>query len=72
MPQRHLPFFPAGVTDITPELAFRKEDGQVTYFNGHMPVFIHEEGDKATFRMITSQFCVTAMLSKPTSCGPSG
>ena len=21
MPQRHLPFFPAGVTDITPELA---------------------------------------------------
>lgn len=50
MPQRHLPFFPAGVTDITPELAFRKEDGQVTYFNGHMPVFVHEEGDKATFR----------------------
>jgi hypothetical protein len=50
MPQRHLPFFPPGVTDITPEFAFRKEDGQVTYFNGHMPVFIHEEGDKATFR----------------------
>jgi hypothetical protein len=29
MPQRHLPFFPAGVTDITPELAFQKENGQV-------------------------------------------
>ena len=58
MPQRHLPLFPQGVTHITPELAFMKEGGRVTYFNGHMPVFIHEENDRATFRMITSQFCV--------------
>jgi hypothetical protein len=58
MPQRQLPLFPQGVTHITPELAFMKEDGRVTYFNGHMPVFIHEENDRATFRMITSQFCV--------------
>jgi transposase len=58
MPQRHLPFLPAGVTHITPELAFQKENGQVIYFNGHMPVFIHEEKDVATFRMITGQFCV--------------
>jgi len=57
MPQRHLPFFPAGATHITPELAFQKENAQVIYFNGHMPVFIHEEKDVATFRMITSQFC---------------
>ncbi|MGH8609484.1 MAG: helix-turn-helix domain-containing protein [Gammaproteobacteria bacterium] len=58
MPQRHLPFFPCGVTHITPELAFQKEHGQVIYFNGHMPVFIHDEKDVATFRMITGQFCV--------------
>jgi len=58
MPQMHLPFFPAGVTDITPELAFQKKDGQVTYFNGHMPVFVHAEHDIRTFRMITAQFCV--------------
>jgi hypothetical protein len=58
MPQRHLPLFPQGVTHITLELAFMKEDARVTYFNGHMPVFIHEENDKATFRMITSQFCM--------------
>lgn len=57
MPQRHLPFFPAGVTHITLELAFQKENAQVIYFNGHMPVFIHEEKDVATFRMITGQFC---------------
>jgi len=58
MPQRHLPFFPQGVSYITRELAFSKKNGQVTYFNGHMPVFIHDAEDIATFRMITSQFCV--------------
>jgi transposase len=58
MPQMHLPFFPDGVTHITSELAFEKKDGQVTYFNGHMPVFIHDEQDIATFRMITAQFCI--------------
>ena len=58
MPQTQFPFFPEGVTLITPLLAFRKEDGRVTYFNGSMPVFIHEEADLDSFRMITAQFCV--------------
>jgi transposase len=57
MPQLQLPMFPSGVTHITSELAFEKRDGRITYFNGHMPVFTHEESDIATFRMITSQFC---------------
>jgi len=59
MPQLHLPLFPDGVTHITDQLAFMKKDGQVTYFNGHMPVFSHAENDVVTFRMITSQFCVS-------------
>jgi len=58
MPQMQLPFFPDGVEHITAELAVEKRDGWVTYFNGHMPVFVHAEGDIATFRMITAQFCV--------------
>ena len=58
MPQMHLPFFPDGVEHITSELAVEKKDGRVTYFNGHMPVFIHAEEDIATFRMITAQFCI--------------
>jgi prepilin-type processing-associated H-X9-DG protein len=37
---------------------FGKSDGQVIYFNGHMPVFSHAEDDIQTFRMIASQFCV--------------
>jgi transposase len=58
MPQIQLPFFPEGVTHITPMLAFSTEDGRITYFNGNMPVFVHNRGDIATFRMITAQFCV--------------
>ena len=58
MSQIQLPFFPEGVTPITALLAFSKQDGRVTYFNGSMPVFVHEEADLASFRMITAQFCV--------------
>jgi len=54
----NVPFFPEGVTHLTPLLAFCVEDGRVTYFNGNMPVFAHDRGDIATFRMITAQFCV--------------
>jgi transposase-like protein len=50
--------FPNGVTHITDQLAVMKKNGEVTYFNGHMPVFRHAENDISTFRMITSQFCV--------------
>ena len=64
MPQLQLPFFPDGVTYITNQLAFRRQDGQVTYFNGHMPVFSHADSDIATFRMITSQFCVTGHVKQ--------
>ena len=59
MPQMQLPFFPEGVTHITPWLAFCAAEGRVTYFNGNMPVFVHEQADVASFRMITAQFCVT-------------
>lgn len=58
MPQMQLPFFPEGVTHITPLLAFSKQDGCITYFNGGMPIFFHETEDIDSFRMITAQFCV--------------
>jgi transposase len=58
MPQIQLPFFPDGVTPITALLAFSKQQGRVTYFNGSMPVFVHDEQDIDSFRMITAQFCV--------------
>ena len=57
MPQMQRPFFPEGVTHITPMLAFSRQDGRVTYFNGNLPVFMHDEADRDSFRMITAQFC---------------
>jgi hypothetical protein len=64
MPQLQLPIFPEGVTHITNQLVFKKEDGQVTYFYGIMPVFSHAESDIATFRMITSQFYVNGHVKQ--------
>jgi hypothetical protein len=43
MPLLQLPPFPDGVTYVTNQLALRRQGGQVTYFNGHMPVFSHAE-----------------------------
>ena len=72
MPQTAFPFFPEGVTQITALLAFRKQDGQITYFNGAMPVFTHQADDMDSFRMITAQFCVNGNAKQATSCARSG
>lgn len=58
MLQTQMPLFPEGVTPITPLLAFSQQDGRVTYFNAGLPVFVHDEDDLASFRMITAQFCI--------------
>ena len=58
MPQLPLPMFPMGVTHITALLAFIKEAGNITYFNGSLPVLSHTEEDTQSFRMITAPFCV--------------
>src|ERR1039458_958562 len=55
MPQLQLPIFPQGLTSITEDLAFQREDGMVVYFHGLLPVFQHAEKDLKTFRMYTSQ-----------------
>ena len=60
MPQTCLPIFPEGSVDITPDLAFVCRDEVVTYFYGNLPVYRHDVDDRASFRMITAQFCVTS------------
>jgi transposase len=65
MPQLQLPIFPSGTIRITPILGFEKRDGQVTYFHYAMPVFSHDEADLASFRMITSQFCISGVCKQP-------
>jgi hypothetical protein len=64
MPQVQIPIFPAGTTKITAELAFEKRGGQVVYFNGHLPVFMHAEGDLGAFRLYTSPLVSGSILMK--------
>lgn len=58
MPQVQLPVFPNGCVEINRDLACRTEDGQVVYFNGHLPVFTHGKDDLASFRLFTAQLIV--------------
>ncbi len=64
MPQMQLPIFPAGVTPINQHLAVQCRQGQVVYFNGHLPVFTHEQKDVAAFRLFTSQLVVNGTASQ--------
>src|ERR1700747_477568 len=58
MPQVQLPIFPAGVTHINSEVAFEEREGKVYYFNGHLPVFVHEKGALASFRLFSTQLVI--------------
>jgi len=58
MAQVQLPIFPDGATPITPEIAFEQREGKVCYFNGHLPVFIHDCEDLAAFRLFSSQLVI--------------
>lgn len=57
--QQQLPIFPAGVTEISKSLSFKRENNEIVYFSYSMPIFTHAANDLATFKMITSQFYVT-------------
>ena len=65
MPQRQLPIFPAGVTEINSRIAIQKQEGQVWYIHGHLPVFHHAEVDVGSFRMFTSQMIVNGTVKPP-------
>jgi hypothetical protein len=62
MPQRQLPIFPSGVTEINNSIAVNKEGGQVWYIYGHLPVFHHDEEDVRSFRMFTSQMIINGTV----------
>lgn len=64
MPQAQLPLFSEGMTQISDEIAFEKREGKVYYFNGHLPMFVHEQGDLRSFRLISTQLIVTGTVSQ--------
>ena len=64
MPQIQLPVFPAGAQEINSDLAFERRDDQVTYFNGHLPVFRHAAEDLQSFRLFTSQLIINGSATQ--------
>jgi len=62
MPQLQVQIFRIGLTSITEDLAFQREDGRVVYFHGLLPVFQHDEGDLKSFRMYTSQLIASGTV----------
>ena len=58
MPQLQLPVFYDGVNPITNDIGYEKQDGNIVYYCGTMPVFSHQEDDMDSFRTITSQLYV--------------
>src|SRR5437870_2643898 len=64
MPQMQLPVFPAGAQNLTPEIGFECRQDQVTYFNGHLPVFSHHKTDVQSFRLITAQWIEQGLISQ--------
>jgi len=64
MPQLQFPFFPDGMTHITPNIGFKKEAGKIYYFCGNMPVFSHAEDDYNSFRLFISQLYVNGSATQ--------
>lgn len=58
MPQLQLPIFQEGTHLITENLGYQRDDQQVVYLNGMLPVFMHDIDDTASFQMIVSQFYI--------------
>ena len=64
MPQMQLPIFPAGAQNLTTEIGYECRQDQVTYFNGHLPVFTHHKTDVQSFRLITAQWIEQGLISQ--------
>jgi hypothetical protein len=64
MPQVQLPIFPTGCQQINSQLGFQRCGDQITYFNGHLPVFTHEASDLQSFRLFTTQLIVNGTATQ--------
>ncbi|MBU1682841.1 hypothetical protein KJ742_02755 [Patescibacteria group bacterium] len=54
-----LPLFSEEVSLINSLIGYAKREGKVYYFNGQMPLFIHDEKDGDSFKMFMAQLYVT-------------
>ena len=59
-----LPLFPVEATLINGLIAVQKKEETVYYFNGSMPIFMHNESDVDSFRYITSQLIANGVCKQ--------
>ena len=64
MPPIQLPLFPPELTEINKKISFQRREGQIYYFHYLTPLFSHEEGDLASFRLITSQLVINGSVKE--------
>ena len=64
MPQMVLPLFSAGVKEITSMVGYENREGQIRYYLGQLPLYIHEADDVASFRYITSQLHISGHVTQ--------
>ena len=62
--QALLPLFPAEATMVNNLIGVQQRDGTVYYFNGSMPIFMHNENDIDSFRFITSQLITNGVCKQ--------
>jgi hypothetical protein len=59
-----LPLFPVEATLVNRLIAVQKKEETIYYFNGSMPIFMHNESDIDSFRYITSQLIVNGVCKQ--------
>ncbi len=59
-----LPLFPAEAKLINNQVGVQNKEATVYYFNGSMPIFMHNESDIDSFRYITSQFIINGVCKQ--------
>lgn len=59
-----LPLFPVEATLINNLVGVQKKENTVYYFNGSMPIFMHNQSDIDSFRYISSQLIVNGVCKQ--------
>lgn len=64
MPQILFPFFPDGLTHINPNVAFKRANGQVSYYHGMSRVGRHAVDDHDAFKAKLGELCSVGLITQ--------
>jgi transposase-like protein len=64
MPQILFPFFPDGLTHINPNIAFKRKEGRIEYYNGASVFARHDEADYDAFKAKIGELCAIGLVTQ--------